>query len=437
MKTGLTWILGTVVVTSLWGAANFVAMTQGWFLDTLAAAGNTNAFVENVSKRINNDTKGNAVMLMMEQGNVVAHHHISVGRPVNETSVFGVASLGKWVAAVGAMKLAQEGKLDLDAPVSQYLTRWQLPESQYDNNGVTVRRLLSHTAGITDGLGHDGFAPGTPVQPLVEHLTLAADREPDKSGRVEVGIEPGTEWKYSGGSYNLLQLIIEEVTGQHFSDYMQQAVFNPLGMKDTTYFVDRTSSQTAAYYGDNQVLQTYPNYTSLAATGLYSTTTDLAKFVRSQIPSSVLVKKGPRILSDETILAMHQPLGNAGGLDIWGAGVMLFADNNQGSFVIGHGGRSPRLNATARFNPATGNAFIMIQTGNQEAFASDMATQWTNWEVGTPDMYQLRHLIPQMITRVIAGTGVIVLVAIIGFVVMKRRKKHLGTSQDNLGYSAS
>ncbi|ESP90588.1 serine hydrolase domain-containing protein [Pseudoalteromonas luteoviolacea] len=421
MKKGVLWLVSTLGVMSLWAALNFYATTQGWFIEKIAAQGDTQEFVTNIKTEVDKGFRGNVAMLMMEQGEVIATHHVSKGELVNTDSVFGVASLGKWVAAVAAMQLAEQGKLDLDAPVSNYLTRWQLPPSEFDNDGVTVRRLLSHTAGITDGLGHDGFPVGTPVQPLVEHLTLAADREPDKSGKVAVGMQPGTRWQYSGGSYNLLQLLIEEISGQGFAQYMRQAIFLPLGMTNTGYSVDRSAPQTAQYFGENQTLLVYPNYTSLAATGLYSTTSDLAKFVRSQIPTSALNTPGKRILTDQSLLAMRQPIGQSGGLEIWGAGVMLYADNNHGSFVLGHGGRSPMLNATARMNPKTGNAFIMFQTGNKRAFASNMATKWTNWEAGTPDMFQLRFMLLDMFNLIAIGCGVILLLSALGFMYSRKR----------------
>lgn len=422
MRRSLIWFSATLAIIATWLTINFIATSQGWFLEKIARQGNSAEFIENIKVEITNKYNGNAVMLVLENGEFAASHYVSKGSPVNGDSIFGVASLGKWVAAVAIMELVQQGKLNLDAPVSNYLTRWQLPASEFDNNGVTVRRLLSHTAGITDRLGHDGFPPGTPVQPLVEHLTLAADREPDKSGRVLVGKAPGTTWQYSGGSYNLLQLLIEEVTGQDFAEHMQNTVFAPLGMNNTSYKVNRASLQTAEYFGEQQQLKVYPNYTSLAATGLYSTTNDLAKFVRSQIPSDILEHSAPRVISDESILTMHQPLGNSGGLDIWGAGVMLFAENNYGGFIVGHGGRSPMLNATARLDPATGNAFIMVQTGNKEAFASNMATKWTNWQTSKPDMFQLRYLIPEMLTRMLIGSGVILLISISGFIYVKRKR---------------
>lgn len=105
---------------------------------------------------------------------------------------------------------------------------------------------------------------------------------------------------------------------------------------------------------------------------------------------------------------------------------MLYADNRQGSFVVGHGGRSPALNATARMNPATGNAFIMIQTGNKRAFASRMATKWTTWETGTPDMFQLQYSIPKMLKRIAIGSGLILLLTLVsGAVVYFKKRKSL------------
>jgi CubicO group peptidase (beta-lactamase class C family) len=102
------------------------------------------------------------------------------------------------------MKLVELGKIDLDTPVSQYLKRWQLPPSEFDNEQVTVRRLLSHTAGLTDGLGYGGFEIRDSVQSLEESLTKAKDADEGISGEVRVGIEPNSTWKYSGGGFTNL-----------------------------------------------------------------------------------------------------------------------------------------------------------------------------------------------------------------------------------------
>jgi len=425
MKHFLIWMSTTVVVIGLWSTANFFATTEGWTLQRLAPEGDVQAFERALTAQAQQQFKGNLVFALLSNGKPVAVESMSKGKPVDENSRFGVASLSKWVTAVGVMVLVEQGKLDLDAPVSQYLTRWQLPPSEFDNDQVTLRRLLSHTAGITDGLGHNGFAPGEPVQPLVEHLTQAADADPGKSGKVQVGMAPGSRWMYSGGSYNLIQLIIEEVSGKSYADTMQQLVFKPLGMTSTSFNVNRDAPELATYFGDNQQPQVYPNYTSLAATGLYTTVADLIRFARSQIPSSVLDAPGNRVLSDLTLAMMRSPIAQVEGLDIWGAGVMLFAPTESDNFVVGHGGQSPYLNASVRLNPDNGDAIIALQTGNKEALASNLATHWTTWQTGKPDMYILNNSLPAMVSRIVVGTGVIVLLAIAGGVVVliRRRKR--------------
>ena len=109
--------------------------------------------------------------------------------------------MSKWVTAWGVLTLVEAGKLDLDKPVSTYLTRWKLPPGAFPNDGVTVRRLLSHMAGLTDGLGYAGFKPGVPLQRLEDSLTRAADASPGADGAVRrldrrlLGAQPAVEMK--------------------------------------------------------------------------------------------------------------------------------------------------------------------------------------------------------------------------------------------------
>jgi len=422
MKKTLITIPIISALTLGWAVLCFAYLEQGWGLKPIAAIGDVNGFAKAIKNKIDNSYLGNAAMAIVADGEMVDTYHVSKGKLVSNDTVFGAASLGKWVTAVGVMKLVEAGRLSLDTPVSEYVRRWKLPASQFDNEKVTLRLLLSHTAGIEDGLGHDGFPPGTPVQPLVEHLTQANDADPGVSGKVAVTMEPGTEWAYSGGSYNLIQLIIEDVTGLSFQEFMHSEIFVPLHMLSSGFEVDRSAENVAEYFGENATLVTYPNYTSLAATGLYSNIGDLHKFMVSQIPSTALAHPGPRVLTDESLQMMRTPLASVGGIDIWGAGVMLFADNNQGDFIIGHGGKSPYLNATVRLNPASGDGFIMLQTGNDEAFSSNMATLWTVWQTGKPDIYIINSQLDKIIVAIIIGFTLIVIGAIVVNVFVFRRK---------------
>jgi CubicO group peptidase (beta-lactamase class C family) len=155
----------------------------------MAPKGNSTLFMSSAVESIKEKSNGNVMLMLVEKGLVFDKFSSSKGITVNSETIFGVSSISKWVAAVGVMKLVQAGKLDLDVPVSKYLTRWQLPASEFDNDGVTIRRLLSHTAGITDGLGHNGFDTKEQVQPLTEHLTQALDIDDGTSGKVLVGMK--------------------------------------------------------------------------------------------------------------------------------------------------------------------------------------------------------------------------------------------------------
>jgi len=421
MKKVALWTLTTVALMLIWAVGNYLSTTQGWFLKPLAKPSDHAGFMLALEKKVNEQYKGNLTLLMVEAGEVAGNLNVSKGKPVTSHSVFGVSSVSKWVTAAGVMKLVEQGLLDLDVPVSNYLTRWQLPDSQYDNDKVTVRRLLSHTAGLTDGLGHNGFPVGQPVQSLIEHLTQAKDAEENVSGRVEVGLPPGEQWKYSGGSYNLLQLLVEEVSQTSFATYMQKHIFEPAGMTDTSFILNRQDPNLAQYFDNKAQIKEYPNYTSLAATGLYTTASDLHKFLVTQLPSNINNKQEQKLLSDASLATIAQLHASVSGMPIWGAGAMLYAENDAGGYIIGHGGRSPSLNASVRVNPATGDGIIVLQTGNEEALASDLTTYWTVWKTGRPDIFMLKNQIPDMLGTVVLG-GLFILFVSISTAVFRYRK---------------
>lgn len=178
-----------VVSSLLWAALVAGATLRGWGRQALAPPGASGAFLAAAAQRLDAEHAGNAVLLLLERGRVVGEHAVSVGEPVDHDSVFQVASLSKWISAWGVMTLVEDGRLALDVPVGRYLTRWQLPPSDFDNEGVTVRRLLSHTAGLTDGLGYGGFAPGEPVQTLEGSLTRASDASFGGEGAARLGFD--------------------------------------------------------------------------------------------------------------------------------------------------------------------------------------------------------------------------------------------------------
>ena len=293
-----------LTVAVLWCGLVFLGFSEGWGRAPIASSPEPEAFISAARPQIADTDPGNLAMVLIEDGAVAADDYTSADAPVGPHTLFQVASLSKWVTAWGVMTLVDEGRLDLDAPVATYLTRWRLPDGPFDEDAVTVRRLLSHTAGLGDGLGYAGFASADEVQSLEESLTQARDASPGADGAVRVVAEPGSGWDYSGGGYTLLQLIVEEVSGQPFGDYMQTEVFQPLGMDDTTFDFDEASRRDLAQsFTLDGVAEPLRRYTALGAASLFTSAGDMARFVAAQAPGA---QDPDAVLSAETRAAMRQ-----------------------------------------------------------------------------------------------------------------------------------
>lgn len=420
------WLLliSSVATAALWAILVVLGFIEGWGRQRLAPPGNVPAFESAAIDFIKSKKCGNIAFILLEGGQRCMSFFASVGQPVNDASRFQVASLSKWVSAWGVLSLVDAGKVDLDAPVGTYLSRWKLPVNEFDNSGVTVRRLLSHTAGLTDGLGYAGFAPGTEPQSLEESLTQAADASPGADGRVRVGIAPGTRWEYSGGGYTLLQLLIEEVSGLPFERYMHNIVFQPLGMTRSTYIIpEGEDDNLAESYDSKGATAPLLRFTSLAATSLYTTASDLTLFLQAHLPGADGAPPGRGVLKPATLALMRQPHGSQFGADIWGLGTMLFAPNNKGDFVIGHdGSNEPAINTTARLDPSTGDGIIILESGDP-LLATRLAGEWVFWHTGNLDFLMVMMNARRMMLIVAVGWVAILLTAIVVGWRLRRTRK--------------
>src|SRR5262249_938147 len=142
---------------------------------------------------------------------------VSGKRPLTASTRFNVGSISKAVTAWGAMKLVEDGQLDLDVPVARYLTRWQLPVSKCLSDGVTLARLLTQSAGVSR---HSALEITSSEMPTLEDTLSGASAD----GGVTLVTEPGTKWDYSGGGYGIVQLLVEEITHARFADHARMAI---------------------------------------------------------------------------------------------------------------------------------------------------------------------------------------------------------------------
>jgi len=423
MKAVVRIALITLALLLLWNLLVFVGISEGWWQRPLAARGDTAAFMDAATQRIDSRNRGNAVLALIDRAAVHGVHAASVGEAVDVDTVFQTASLSKWLTAWGVMALVQQGKLDLDAPVSTYLKRWSLPASKFDNDQVTARRLLSHTAGLTDGLRYAGFAPGKPVQSLEESLRRPADASPGASGIIEVGYPPGSEWRYSGGGYAILQLLIEDVSGESFEGFMQRTVFRPLGMIHSSYeWTPADGATLATFYDVDSKPSAHYRFSAVAATSLYTSVSDVTRFIQAQLPGKQGEPVGRGVLEPAMIDEMRRPHASKFAQDIWGLGTILYASNNHGGFIVGHdGSNEPAINTAARFNPATGNGIVILETG-QRLLATELAGEWVFWESGNVDLLAFQMAMPNMLRLMGFGSLVIVLVVpAIAWTIRRRR----------------
>ena len=408
-------IINTIVIlilSALWVGVCFFGTTSGWWHSPISEKKDTQFFIEAVNKELDKEFVGNFAMAIIKEGKIDKEIYYSEGKPVTRKTIFQVASLSKLVSAIGIMKLRELGKIDLDTPVSQYLTRWKLPPSEFDNEKVTTRRLLSHTAGLTDGLGYSGFETQDSVQTLEASLTKASDADEGRSGEVKVGIEPNSSWEYSGGGFTLLQLLVEETSGQTFDEFMKENIFHPLNMTKSTYKWSETlNNNLCEFYNEDGSRAPHFYYTSLAATSLYTSIEDLEKFFVLFSNKESLLDNTP--LSQNSLRLMRESHGEMMGAAIYGLGTFLYVDVGKDDYIIGHDGKStPPINTALRINPITGDGIVVLETGNPY-LATQLASDWVFLKTGKVDPLLFSMLQDKMVKMIAIGIFLITLVVIV------------------------
>jgi CubicO group peptidase (beta-lactamase class C family) len=395
-------LLVFIVGITIWGIfAAFLAL-EGVWMTSVVTTGDTDAFYDWAVSEISLKNQGNSALVLLQNGEVVHQYFASAREIVDETTLFPTASFSKWVTALGVMSLVEQNQVDLDSPVSRYLTRWHLPDSEFDNDEVTIRRLLSHTAGLTDRLGFGDYRFDEEVPSLEDEL-----RQPRASTGTEVGVavgmEPGTEFLYSGGGYLILQLLVEEVSGVGFEDYIQSEIFDPLGMERSTYTsISKLDNVSSSYDLDGTVAQSF-QYASAAATGLASSSSDLAKLARAILSADEAV-----LLKPSTVELMREPHGFIMGAAVWGLGTILYAPSPTGDYVFGHDGvNDPAINSTVRLNPDTSAGIVLLVSGHP-SLASNIGSEWVLWQTGYPDLLQTKRALKSAMVPFLIGSFVLI-----------------------------
>jgi CubicO group peptidase (beta-lactamase class C family) len=304
--------------------------------------------------------------------------------PVTPETVFQAASISKAVAAIMALRLVDQGIIDLDSDVNDVLRSWKIPKSKYTQlqpDGthpvVTLRGLLLHSAGISPA-HYMGYPVGAPLPTLLQIL----DGKPPAYPRpVRVKAVPGNEFHYSAGGYLVLQQIIEDVTGQPFARLAQEWIFEPLGMTHSTFDLllpgeTCLSAATAHNRDGTPVTAKWHMYPELAAAGMWSTPSDLARLFVEVIKS--YKNESNRILSVEMTRKMMAPELSYRGFFI---GLSFFIVIQDGRTSFGHPGWNVGFHSLVSAILETGKGFAWMANGENGQRLGFEVTQGLSKEI--------------------------------------------------------
>jgi CubicO group peptidase (beta-lactamase class C family) len=297
-------------------------------------------------------------------------------RPMQIDSVFQVGSISKSLTAWGVMALVERGMIDLDAPVRDYLRSWDFPEPGGASDQVTVRALLSNTAGMPLGSFGNEHDPRGEVPPLREALSRQA--RPER--------EPGVGFSYSNVGFNLLELLIEEVTGREFAEFMRAELLEPIDMATATFaWTDEVERAVATGYDLSGTPIAPYVYPEKASGGLFATVDDIARFV----VAGATVADGPAspvppVVRRSALELMYEPHARIGGAfgvvaDWYGLGHFL-EELPDGTRAAWHGGQGLGWMGHYHTVPATGDG-IVILTNSQRSWPmmARILGLWGEW----------------------------------------------------------
>jgi CubicO group peptidase (beta-lactamase class C family) len=278
--------------------------------------------------------------------------------PVTEQTIFQAGSISKPLFAIGVMRLVQEGRINLDDDINRYLRSWKIPANEGWQPKVTLRQLLSHTAGLTVH-GFPGYADSEPI-PTVEQILDG--RAPADTSAVRVNLIPGTAFRYSGGGTVVAQQAICDVMAANFPDLMRSLVLEPLGMDNSTYEQSlpeelRHAAAVAHPWKYRKIPGNWHRYPEMAAAGLWTTPTDLA-WAGLELQHALKSANG-KVLDKSTVEQMLTPQVE----DFIGLGFFLQGKGETSRF--GHEGWDEGFVARMTMYTHLGKGAVIMANSNQ------------------------------------------------------------------------
>lgn len=298
--------------------------------------------------------------------------------PVTADTMFQAASISKPVAAMGMLTLVERGLLNLDEEANAKLKSWKVPDNDFTKEQkVTVRRLVSHSAGLTVH-GFRGYAANEAVPTTVQVLD---GQKPANSAPVRVDILPGSLWRYSGGGITVMQLLMTDVTGKPFPALMRELVLGQIGMKNSTYEqplpAEYALRAASGHRSNGELIKgKWHTYPEMAAAGLWTTPSDLAKFAVEL--QQAKAGKSSKVLSQAMV---NQMLTKQSG--DYGLGIGIGGEGRNATFS--HGGSNEGFKCMLFAYAETGQGAVVMTNGDQGSQLANEILRSIAHEYGWPD----------------------------------------------------
>jgi CubicO group peptidase (beta-lactamase class C family) len=288
-------------------------------------------------------------------------------QPVTAETLFQAASISKPVASTVALRMVQDRKLSLDEDVNNKLVSWKMPENEFTKEKkVTLRALLSHSAG-TSVSGFPGYAATVTTLPTISQILDGVAPANTKPVRVEAPI--GKEWSYSGGGITIMQQLVSDVSGKPFETIAKELVLRKIGMENSTFEQPLPKSlhaKAAAAHNDKgeMIAGRWHAYPEMAAAGLWTTPTDLARFA-VELQQAYKGATG-KVLAPETVRQMFTA-------QIGGSGLGIGLNGKGEAARFSHGGSNEGYRCTFVAYKETGQgAVIMTNSDNGDPLVNEV-----------------------------------------------------------------
>lgn len=284
----------------------------------------------------------------------------SENRALTEDILYGVGSVSKTYTAAAVLKLSEEGRLDLNQPVTAYLPDFRMADERYRD--ITVRMLLDHSSGLMGDTTQNAFL-------FDDRNTEAADRLLERLAPQRLKADPGAYCVYSNDGFTLAELVVEAVSGMDFMDYVRTALLDPLGLEDTYAPGDGfDASRLARTYASAQDTRPLPQDTLgiVGAGGIYATASDLAAFGGALSGTELLGRDSLDAMSTDWSVRGMWPEDSADDQLGYGLGwdnVHMFPFNQNGITALVKGGDTMRYHAGLIVLPDHDKAVAVLSSG--------------------------------------------------------------------------